>query len=115
MIEDIVNNFLEQGKVFENKTNTVREGFDTEIIKREQERLNKNKQTYSNSVNERNKLQQKYSNLEKDYTVSNNKLEDKTKMLINRTSQSNPYLNKNINLTGAAGTLPIAGAGLVDM
>ena len=63
------------------------------------------------SVVERNKLQKKYSNLEKDYSVSNNKLQDKTKMLINRTSPSNPYLNKNINLTGAAGTLPVAGAG----
>jgi len=111
MIEDIVNNFLEQGKVFEKKSNSIREGFDTEIIKREQEHLNKNKQAYSTSVVERNKLQKKYSNLEKDYSVSNNKLQDKTKMLINRTSPSNPYLNKNITLTGAAGTLPVAGAG----
>ena len=47
MIEDIVNNFLEQGKVFENKSISIREGFDTEIIKREQERLNENKQAYS--------------------------------------------------------------------
>ena len=111
MIEDIVNNFLEQGKVFETKSNSIREGFDTEIIKREQEQLNENKQAYSTSVVERNKLQKKYSNLEKDYSVSNNKLQDKTKMLINRTSPSNPYLNKNITLTGAAGTLPVAGAG----
>ncbi len=111
MIEDIVNNFLEQGKVFEKKSNSIREGFDTEIIKREQEQLNENKQAYSTSVVERNKLQKKYSNLEKDYSVSNNKLQDKTKMLINRTSPSNPYLNKNITLTGAAGTLPVAGVG----
>ena len=111
MIEDIVNNFLEQGKVFETKSNSIREGFDTEIIKREQEQLNENKQAYSTSVVERNKLQKKYSNLEKDYSVSNNKLQDKTKMLINRTSPSNPYLNKNITLTGAAGTLPVAGVG----
>ena len=79
MIEDIVNNFLEQGKVFEKKSNSIREGFDTEIIKREQEQLNENKQAYSTSVVERNKLQKKYSNLEKDYSVSNNKLQDKTK------------------------------------
>ena len=111
MIEDIVNNFLEQGKVFEKKSNSIREGFDTEIIKREQEQLNENKQAYSTSVVERNKLQKKYSNLEKDYSVSNNKLQDKTKMLINRTSPSNPYLKKNITLTGAAGTLPVAGVG----
>jgi hypothetical protein len=111
MIEDIVNNFLEQGKVFESKTTTIREGFDTEIIKREQDRLNENKISYSAAVNERNNLQQKYTNLETDYSDSNNKLQDKTKMLINRTNPSNPYLNKNISLSGAAGTLPIAGMG----
>lgn len=132
MTDELINISLRQGRNFNKYQNKIKEelfsddeslieGFvtsineeskyDTKILVKEEERNKINNKINKNELNELTKLQKEYNNIVNNITLLENEINERNKMLLNRESVSNTYLNKNITLDNNNGVLPIDDSG----